>query len=127
MDLLQCEMNRLFYLWMNRSNCKFSNKKPSQARRFQLRFGLQNEFQFNFEVLKEERTNERTKQKKNAVMRSKLNRSIILVYPVRVMTNHDRWNFNDRNLFRNEINDGWLSFYCLPTLCLSTYLQNKLT
>ena len=64
MDLLQCEMNRLFYLWMNRSNCKFSNKKPSQARRFQLRFGLQNEFQFNFEVLKEERKNERTKQKK---------------------------------------------------------------
>ena len=60
-------------------------------------------------------------------MRSKLNRSIILVYPVRVMPNRDRWNFNDRNLFRNEINDGWLSFYCLPTLCLSTYLQNKLT
>ena len=68
MDLLQCEMNRLFYLWMNRSNCKFSNKKPSQARRFQLRFGLQNEFQFNFEVLKEERKKgrkyERNKKKK---------------------------------------------------------------
>ena len=61
--LLQRQMNRPFYLWTDRSNRKFPNKKTSQAYRFQLCLILLNEFQLCFQTRQKDNHEKKTEKK----------------------------------------------------------------